>query len=116
MKQISTLSSSPRQKLNFITESGKTIDMTFRYLATQSRWVLDFSYENGFSVNGLAVVCSPNMLDKYRNMIDFGINVMSVDWQDPWSITSFSDGLCAVSVLNDEEKNMAARYLDGEEL
>jgi len=113
MKRLSTLNCNPIQNISYVTNSGKNIDMTFRYLPTQSQWVLDVDYETGFSVKGVVVSCYPNILDKYHNLIDFGINISTDDGLDPFELTCFQDGSCFVCILDENEKNQAMEYLDG---
>lgn len=113
MKRISTLTANPYQKVTFITESGKDAVFVFRYLPTQQRWIFDLEYDGSFIANGIAVCCHPNLLDKWHNILDFGINVTTDTGLDPFEVTAFDDGSCFVSILNKEEKNQATEYLNG---
>lgn len=112
MKLITTLGANPNQKISILTWSGKEAVLVFKYLPTQKSWYIDLKYGN-FEVNGIKVCCSPNILDKWSNILDFGINVMTIDGLDPFELTSFDNNTCFLSVLNDEEKKQAAEYLNG---
>lgn len=113
MKRLSTLGANPIQTVSYVTTSGKTADMTFKYLPTQSQWVMDLNYGGTFFVNGVVISCHPNILDKYHNIIDFGINVSTDDGLDPFELTCFQDGSCFVCILDEDEKNQATEYLNG---
>ena len=113
MKRLSILTSNPYQTVTFTTNSGKNVVMNFRYMPTQQRWFLDLTYGDTFAVNGLAVLCHPNILDKFHNILDFGINVTTDTGLDPTELTCFEDGSCFVCMLDSNEKEQATEYLDG---
>lgn len=113
MQAISTIDSSAYQEVSFILESGIKTTLTLRFLPTQRRWLLDISDENGFKVNGLYVCCHPNLLDKWHNIIDYGINIATDDMVDPYRQEDFESGYAYLAMLNKEEKEETTRYLDG---
>ena len=112
MNIISTLNANPYQRVSFLTESGKEAVFVLRYLPTQKGWFVDLSYGD-FAVYGIRVCCSPNLLDKWHNILDFGVNVMTDNGLDPFEITAFDNGSCFFSILTNDEKKQATEYLDG---
>lgn len=113
MQLITTLGSESFQEVQYILDSGVKTTLTLRYLPTQRRWLLDVSDENGFEVHGLYVCCSPNLLDKWHNIIDYGINVATDDMIDPYRQEDFETGYAFLAMLDSDEKEQATEYLDG---
>lgn len=113
MQLISTLDGSAYQQVSYILDDGTTATLTLRFLPTQSRWVLDITDDSGFSVNGIMVCCYPNILDKWHNIIKYGINVSTTDGIDPFRQDDFETGYAFISMLDEEEKKKATDYLNG---
>jgi len=113
MQAITTIDSSAYQEVSFILESGIKTTLTLRFLPTQRRWLLDVSDENGFEVHGLYVCCSPNLLDKWHNVIDYGINVATDDMVDPYRQEDFESGYAYIAMLDSQEKEQTTEFLDG---
>ena len=112
MRRITTLNANPYQRVSFVIGTNKEAVFTFRYLPTQKSWFFDLVYGD-FEINMVRVCCYPNLLDKWRNLLDFGVNVSTDNGLDPFEVTAFDDGSCFFSILNEDEKNQATEYLDG---
>ena len=113
MQRITIIDGDAFQEFSYILESGVKTTITLRFLPTQKRWLMDISDENGFRVNGIYVCCSPNLLDKWHNIIKYGIAVNTDDMVDPYRQEDFQSGYAFLSMLDDEEKKAITRYLDG---
>ena len=113
MQIITTITSSPYQEVSYVLEDGKKVTFTLRFLPTQGRWLLDVSDANGFEVHGLYVCCHPNLLDKWHNILKYGVNIATDDMADPFTLEDFSSGYAVFSILNEEEKESMTEYLDG---
>ena len=113
MQRITTIDSDAFQEVSYILDSGVKTKLTLRFLPTQRRWLLDVSDDNGFEVNGLYVCCHPNLLDKWHNVINYGISVTTEDSVDPYRQEDFVTGYAFLAMLDNEEKEITTRYLDG---
>ena len=113
MQRITIIDGDAFQEFSYILESGVKTTITLRFLPTQKRWLMDISDENGFKVNGIYVCCSPNLLDKWHNVIKYGIAVNTDDMVDPYRQEDFQSGYAFLSMLDDEEKEAITGYLDG---
>lgn len=113
MQVISTIDNNAYQKFSYILDDGSRANIVLRYLPTQNRWVMDISDENGFEVNGIFVCCCPNILDKWHNVIKYGINIATEDGIDPSLQDDFATGYAMFSMLNEKEMKEATRYLNG---
>ena len=112
MQIITTITSSPFQEFSYVMENGERVTFTMRFLPTQRRWLLDISDANGFEVRGLYVCCHPNLLDKWHNIIKYGINIATDDMADPFTNEDFSSGYATFSILNEKEKDSMTEFLD----
>ena len=112
MKQITTIDSNPSQSLYFITDDGIKLHFTLRFFPRLQRWSLDIESDD-FNVNGVNVLTHPNILDKFNNLITYGINISTTDGLDPWRVDDFESGYASFNVLNEDEKEMVTRFLDG---
>ena len=113
MQLITVLDGSAYQEVSYILESGVKTTLTLRFLPTQRRWLLDVSDDNGFEVHGLYVCCHVNLLDKWHNLIKYGINVATSDMVDPYRQEDFESGYAYLSILDGEEKERATAFLNG---
>lgn len=113
MQLITTITEESFQEFSYILDSGVKTTITLRFLPTQRRWLLDVSDENGFVVHGLYACCSPNILDKWHNIIDYGISINTDDKVDPYRQEDFASGYAFLCLLDKEEKESVTRFLDG---
>ena len=113
MQEVTIIDSDAYQDFSYILESGLKTTITLRFFPTQKRWVMDVSDENGFSVNGIFVCCHPNLLDKWHNLIDYGIQVNTDDGVDPYRQEDFESGYASFSFLDSAEKRAITEYLNG---
>ena len=113
MYALTRLDSNPKQTLYFTTEDKKQIKFYFYFLPTQSNWFVDIECDD-FKLYGTRLCAHPNLLTKYHNIINWGLNIQTVDGYDPYQVTDFSDGRCTVSVLTPDEVKQVESYLNGE--
>ena len=114
MKQIDTISSEAYQSLYFITEDGIQLHFTLRFFPRNQQWVLDLESDD-FNVYGLVVCCNGNLLDKFHNLLTYGIVISTIDGLDPWRVTDFEDGNASFYVLNKDELKSVTGFLNGEQ-
>lgn len=113
MQLITTINEEAYQEFSYVLDSGVKTTITLRFLPTQRRWLLDVSDENGFTVYGLYACCSPNILDKWNNVIDYGISINTDDKVDPYRQEDFASGYAFLCFLDKEEKESVTRFLNG---
>lgn len=103
MNKLDRLNSNASQQLKtFTIDDGTAITLKFRFLPTQSLWILDVEIESTV-INGISVVNSPNLLRGYRNIIPFGMMVVSLDGYDPHFIDDFENDRSEVFILSAAE-------------
>lgn len=113
MQRINNIGSEAYQEVTYILDSGSTTTLTLRFLPTQGRWLLDVVDDNGFEIHGLYVCCHPNLLDKWHNVVKYGISVSTEDGIDPYRQEDFETGYAYFTMLDSDETEITTRYLDG---
>ena len=88
MRFLDRLTNDPAQQYTLIGEGGQQIPFFLRYLPRQQSWMFNISYNN-FVLNGALLHLSPNILRQWRNVIPFGLAVMSADNYEPYYINDF---------------------------
>ena len=102
MKQITSITNSPKQRMTLVLEDNETVDFYIYYLPRQQSWFYDFTY-NELTVKGSRVTLTPNSLRQYRRLIPFGIAFDTQGFVEPFSINDFSSGRVNMYVLNSDE-------------
>lgn len=102
MQEITTLTSSPNQRMSLVLDNNETVDFRLYYLSRQQSWFFDFTYKE-ITVNCSRVVLTPNALRNLRRIIPFGIAFVTEGYVEPFQLTDFSSGRVQMYVLNAEE-------------
>lgn len=113
MKEITTITSAPRQSFVIISEEGEKITISLRFLPTQLCWFMDVETET-FNVKNICLGDSLNVLDKFQNILNYGISICSIDGIPPFQIDDFESGRVKFTLLNKEEKDYMTSVLNGE--
>lgn len=102
MKLVDKLTAQPKQKYNLIGYQGESIAFELEYMPTQEGW--KFNVNDGeFILNGALLTISPNILRNYKNIINYGISVVSTDGFDPATLDDFTSGRVQIYLLSPEE-------------
>lgn len=114
MYQIQNITSDAKQKQTLQLPDGTLISLTMFFIQMQQGWFIkDISY-GSFTLNGLRIVNSPNMLHQYRNKIPFGLACFSVNNREPSLEDDFSSGASKLYILTEAECVQYAEFLSGQ--
>lgn len=102
MRYIDRITDTARQRLRLTGNEDQIVTMVLRYMPSQQAWYADFIYEE-FSVYGVQVVASPNLLRGYKNKIPFGITVTTETGIDPYKIDDFLSGRAKMFLMNETD-------------
>ena len=94
---IDKLGNEPIQNIQFVLSNNEIIYFTFRFLTNCNCWVADIEY-NDFILNSIQLTYNDNVLEQYKNILPFGLQVDSVSGLSPMLINSFSDGINKVII------------------
>lgn len=102
MDIITTITQYPNQQFTLVLENNETALMRLYYNSRMESWYFDLTY-NDLTINGVKVVLHPNILRQFRNIIPFGLSILSESFVEPFEIECFSSARVEIGILNKEE-------------
>lgn len=104
MNLITQVSSNALQQQTMILEDGTSFTYTLYFVPMQSGWFFtEITYGANFTLRGLRVSNSVNMLNQWRNVIPFGIGCISTANREPSLQQDFSSGASKLYILTHDE-------------
>ena len=88
MIELTNLTNEAKQSMILVGTNNEQIPFDLTYFPTQQLWSFNISYLD-FEAKGITLVCAPNILYKFKNLLPFGIGVISTDGGDPYYIDDF---------------------------
>ena len=102
MKQITEITSEPKQRFDIITEENQEFEFKLEYSDQQQGWFWSLTYNN-LIINGARLVTAPNILRRYKNMLPFGLSIQTEDLSEPILIDDFETERVKVYLLTESE-------------
>lgn len=114
MFKIEQISSAPKQKKTLVLADGSQVVMEMYFAEMQYGWFIrELTYQD-FTLKGLRITNSPNMLYQFKNKIPFGLACFSKDNREPMLKQDFSSGASVLYILSEEEVEEYAELLSGQ--
>ena len=108
-----TVTSDVLQFQTLILPDSSQVDMQIRYVPMQLGWFFDYITYGSWTVKGVRIVNSPNMLHQYINQIPFGIYVATTGDREPSQQQDFQYGNSNMYVLSEDEVLTFDNFLKG---
>lgn len=102
MTQVDNLTDFANQQTVLILEDGTTAALDIIFSGASERWTANLEYL-GRIINGIGLCDHPNILRQWKNLIPFGLAVVTPDMTDPFSINDFSSERVKLYLLNAAE-------------
>ena len=104
MNLIQNITNDAYQTQTLILESGQAVDVTMRFVPLQYGWfITEISYGT-FTLTGLRICVSPNMLRQFKNQIPFGLACYANSAsREPTQQQDFSSGAFSLYILTQAE-------------
>lgn len=102
MQTLNNLSDDADQLVTFVLPDGSILQLEFFYRAGIQRWTLDLTHDL-LTLRGFNLTVGPNILRPWKNLISFGIAIISTTGLDPINSTDFLDGTVTVNMLSAAE-------------
>ena len=102
MKQITEITSEPKQRFDIVTEENEEFEFKLEYSDQQQGWFWSLTYNN-LIINGARLVTAPNILRRYKNMLPFGLSIQTEDLSEPILIDDFETERVKVFLLTESE-------------
>lgn len=112
MLQIQQITANPLQRQSLILPDGSTVDLTLYFRPMQFGWFAEEIVRGSFTLQGLRITNSPNMLHQWRNVIPFGLACFSAASREPSQVQDFSSGASQLYLLTAAETAEYARFLE----
>jgi hypothetical protein len=102
MKQVTGITSNFKQRAFIQLDDGTTVYMDLFYVQQQTGWFMNLLWQDKL-INGLRITTSPNMLYKWKNLLPFGLMVLTNTNAEPLNLDDFATGFAKVYLLNPDD-------------
>lgn len=106
---IQQITSDPFQKQTLVLEDGTSLTLVLNFIPMQYGWFIQSLTYQTFTLQGLRICNSPNMLNQFRNQIPFGLACYSDGNREPSQQEDFSSGASKLYILSAAE---VAQYME----
>lgn len=114
---INQVTADPVQKQNLILPDGTALSMTIRFVPQQFGWFINELIYGTFTLDGIRITVSPNMLRQFKNQIPFGLACYSnTTPREPSQQLDFSSSAFSLFLLDATEVNQYEEILAGNTL
>ena len=108
---IDAIENDLNQKIVCVQENNETFDLTLRHDATSQKWYFGIEKDD-FIINNATLVLHPNILRQFKNIINFGLMVVSNDGLDPAFENDFISRVSVYILSQDEVEEFEERYFN----
>lgn len=113
MNLIDNISSSPKQSIRIQTEDNIIFQFLLQFSEINQCWFWSLAYNN-WAINGCRLSLSPNILDRYKYALPFGIACITEESQvDPFRIDDFITGRIKLITMTKEEADSVRNIVYG---
>ena len=109
MQTLDNITADSKQKHVIITPDGGAITIQIEYKPQQNGWFFTSIEYGDFTLKGIRICTSPNLLHQYINQIPFGFMVTSKENFEPTQQEDFFQKNSVMYLLSEEE---CQNYLD----
>lgn len=102
MDILTTITQYPNQQFTLVLQDNETALMRLYYNARMESWFFDLQYKE-LAINGVKVVLHPNILRQFRNIIPFGLGILSESYVEPFEIECFANNRVEIGILTKDE-------------
>lgn len=113
MQDIQQITNDALQSQEIILPDGTSFQLTLYFMPMQYCWLIRSLVYGDFTLNGLRISVSPNMLHQWRNQIPFGIACSCVSDREPTQQQDFITGAAKLYLLSQDEVNQYTEVLAG---
>lgn len=114
MNIIQQITTDPLQKQTIILADGTSFALTLNFKPMQFGWFITELVYGNFTLQGMRVCVSPNILHQFRNQIPFGIACFTTDSREPSLQADFSSGTAKLYLLSAAEVIQYTEILNGQ--
>lgn len=111
---IQQITTDSRQQQTLILSDGTLLGISLYYSPQQVGWFIsDLTYGSAFTLQGVRVVVSPNMLRQFQNLVPFGLACFSLTAKrEPTQQEDFASGAFQLAILTEDEVRTYENFLE----
>ena len=113
MNQILQISDDPVQRKKIILPDGSSMSLLLKFVPMQYGWFIDELVYGSFTIQGIRVCNSFNILHQFKNKIPFGIACITTG-REPTHREDFSSGTSKLYIISSSEVKQYAGFLSGQ--
>ena len=114
MNLIQQVTSDPFQQQTLVLPDGTSFLLQLYFMPMQYAWIITKLVYQNFTLTGMRVTNSPNILEQYCNQLPFGIACYSTNNREPTQQKDFFSGASKLYVLSAlEVAQVTALYTKG---
>lgn len=102
MNLLTGITDAARQNTTIRIADGTRATLLLEYRPQQLGWFFDLAHEN-FALKGVRLVASPNILRAWRDLLPFGLAVVTTSAVEPTGARDFVDGVAQIYLLDAED-------------
>jgi hypothetical protein len=114
MFRVTNISDDAKQQQTLVLPSGEVIVFAIEFVPMQYGWFITELTYLEFTLSGMRLCISPNLLRQYKNQLPFGLCLQSIDDREPALQQDFSSGNIKMYVLTEEEVQQYEDFLNGQ--
>lgn len=107
---IQQITSDPLQTQTVALPDGSQFSFTLYFVPMQYGWFFTTFNYGDFTINGLRITNSLNLLNSFRNQLPFGIACISASDREPSQQADFGSAASNLYVLSSAEVNQIAEF------
>lgn len=111
MLLIQKIITDPLQKQTLVLQDGTSVVISMYFRPMQFGWFFNELTYGAFTLQGLRITNSPNMLNQWRNLLPFGLACFSTNDREPQLQQDFFSGASKLYILTQAEVTEYADYL-----
>lgn len=111
MLLVQQITSDALQQQNLVLDNGSTVLLQLYFRPMQYGWFINQLTWNNFTIYGMRICNSPNLLLQYSNQIPFGLACYSTNNLEPQLAQSFSSGNSNLYILSQAEVQQYLEFL-----
>lgn len=112
MLLVQKVTSNPFQTQNLVLDDGTIIGLTLYFRPLQYGWFINELTYLDFTLKGLRICNSPNMLFQWQHKLPFGIACYSMANREPQLQQDFSSGNSKLYILTQAEVAAYTSFLE----
>lgn len=103
MLKLESITDNPKQRQSIVLSDGSIMLLRLEFKPQQNGWFITELTLGDFTLMGQRITTSPNILNQYHKLINFGIACFVDGGGEPQFIEDFSTGRAELFLLSEEE-------------